>query len=753
MDIMVLETQKWLNKTYKGRIGTLTEDGITGWSTIRALTKALQLELGVNADGIWGPGTESKCPTISSNSGNKNIITILQGGLYCKGYDGGGINGIFSDKTSSGISNLKRDAGLSDTSGTATPLIFKALLSTMDGFVLASSGDDNIRKIQQNLNRDYYKVIGLIACNGVYSRDTNRALIKALQFEECVTPDGIWGPGTQNKCPTIPGSRSNKRFVLLLQYSLYVNGVNPHGFDGLFGQGLSNAIKEFQTICALPADGYAGKQVWASLLVSTGDKNRKGTACDCSETITSQKAKALKDNGYKIVGRYLTGKFKMTSSEIQTIFDNGLRLFPIFEVGGYKNSYFTSFQGEEDAYSAINAAMNLGFGKETIIYFAVDYDAYGTDIENNIMPYFSAIKDKFNTNNPLNYRIGIYAPRHICTLVSQKGYSCSSFVCDMSSGFSGNLGYPLPKDWSFDQISTITVGSGEGAIEIDNDICSALNKYDGVSSVNKNTSNIVEMLNKLSVCGQGIIQITNPKIEFLNYLRHYIYVGFEWNLTLGPINEKFINYVDKTYPDLVNNIMPYIRKDDTKLAYISNQPVDLPHLAATTQGYISSPVVPDFWIGWGGDVATAMADITGQKYKGKGGTTQEIADNVIGSEKFSCSKIDILADIDAIYFAKELQLSGDVLQKYYSNVTGNIRKDVFFKSIGFNSIPSLSELNNKIYDMMTGSEGFKYLVKGGALLKKKATYKDKTTGKEIEPTEEIQKAAVFAFSKYILNKL
>ena len=37
--------------------------------------------------------------------------------------------------------------------------------------------------------------------------------------------------------------------------------------------------------------------------------------------------------------------------------------------------------------------------------------------------------------------------------------------------------------------------------------------------------------------------------------------------------------------------------------------------------------------------------------------------------------------------------------------------------------------------------------------KKKATYKDKTTSKEIEPTEEIQKSAVFAFSKYILNKL
>lgn len=57
----------------------------------------------------------------------------------------------------------------------------------MDGFVLAISGDPNVRKIQQNLNRDYYKTIGLIPCNGVYSRDTNRALIKALQVEEGTT--------------------------------------------------------------------------------------------------------------------------------------------------------------------------------------------------------------------------------------------------------------------------------------------------------------------------------------------------------------------------------------------------------------------------------------------------------------------------------------------------------------------------------------------------------------------------------------
>src|SRR5690606_26092524 len=38
--------------------------------------------------------------------------------------------------------------------------------------------------------------------------------------------------------------------------------------------------------------------------------------------------------------------------------------------------------------------------------------------------------------------------------------------------YSGNLGYLLPENWAFDQISTVTVGSGASSIEIDNNIYS-----------------------------------------------------------------------------------------------------------------------------------------------------------------------------------------------------------------------------------------------------------------------------------------
>lgn len=224
-------------------------------------------------------------------------------------------------------------------------------------------------------------------------------------------------------------------------------------------------------------------QTWASLLTSTGDTDRRGNACDCATTITVAKAKALKDNGYDIVGRYLTARYKMTPSELKTIFNSNLRVFPIFETGGFELEHFSEYQGRIDARQAIDAASALGFPAQTIIYFAVDFDAMDHDVTDAIIPYFKGIKDEYTNIGPSKYRIGIYAPRNVCTRVGDNEYSCSSFVCDMSTGFSGNLGYSLPNDWAFDQISTISIGSGNGTIEIDNNICSGIDNGVGIFEI------------------------------------------------------------------------------------------------------------------------------------------------------------------------------------------------------------------------------------------------------------------------------
>ena len=95
----------------------------------------------------------------------------------------------------------------------------------------------------------------------------------------------------------------------------------------------------------------------------------------------------------------------------------------------------------------------MAFASGTTIYFAVDFDCLEYQTENLIIPYFEQIKTVFSyTNiNTSNYKVGIYAPRYVCTLVSQKNLVDKSFVADMSTGFSGNLGYVIPDNWSFDQ--------------------------------------------------------------------------------------------------------------------------------------------------------------------------------------------------------------------------------------------------------------------------------------------------------------
>ena len=78
---------------------SIPENGITGWTTIYALTRALQIELGITATAdSFGPTTISKFNSKfpngikqqnSSDTTENNIYAIIQGALWCKGYSTG----------------------------------------------------------------------------------------------------------------------------------------------------------------------------------------------------------------------------------------------------------------------------------------------------------------------------------------------------------------------------------------------------------------------------------------------------------------------------------------------------------------------------------------------------------------------------------------------------------------------------------------------------------------------------------------
>lgn len=488
-DEMVLRAQRFLNLTYAlvDGIPHVEEDGVTGWATMYALTRALQYELGITTlSNSFGPATlaalQARWPVLADQGVPANVVRIVQSGLYCKGYDGGNISGVYDGRTAAGVADLKANMGVAVAYPTGvTPKVFKALL-TMDAYVVVNGGSADVRAVQQWMNNRYVhrRDFFIVPCDGHFSRDVQKALMLAIQYEIGMSDDvanGVFGPGTQ------AGLRSNTIsegstgvWVQLFSAAMLFNRRAGVAFTSAFTSALAGAAGTFQDFAKLPVTGEGDFQTWASLLVSTGDASRRGTALDCVSEVTPARAAALHAAGYRIVGRYLcnvegTSLNKVIRpGELDTIVARGLRAFPIYQTYGGQVSYFGSYQGRVDALDAIYWARHHGFKPGVRIYFAVDYDALDADVTSNIIPHFRAIKGVLDDHSA--YLVGIYAPRNVCSRVAAAGLTSASFVCDMSTGFSGNLGYPLPDDWAFDQIATITVGSGDGRIEIDNDIAS-----------------------------------------------------------------------------------------------------------------------------------------------------------------------------------------------------------------------------------------------------------------------------------------
>lgn len=489
MNAEVKTLQTWLNNRYgsNSNFVQVDEDGIVGYKTYKALIRAVQIELNISpVDGLWGDGTSAAFPSLSINSDSSDektsrLIYILQGGFFCKGIHPGGLDGVFGESTKAAVETLETQAGLTTTTGVASGMIMKALLST-DAYTLLDGGDAKIRSIQQALNDKYNAYIGLIPCDGIYTRTSSRAMIKAIQAEHkkqypSVTVDGIWGADTRKKCPTLQryGTITNKQYVYLLQYALYINGYDPNGFDGGFGAGVQTAAKKFQAFVGLTADGIVGPQTWASLMVSYGDPNRTCKAADCMTPLTEHTAALLVEKGRTAIGRYIVGgdNKRLTLPEMEIIKNAGLKLIPIFQLTGRSAANFTKSSGLAAGSLANDQYRNLKIPDGGTVYFAVDYDVMPAEIDSNIIPYFQGIQNRLDQIGENRFSVGVYGPRYVCTRLSEAGLTTSSFVSDMSSGFSCNIGYPLPKNWAFDQIKNEEISNDYWSLEIDHDIICA----------------------------------------------------------------------------------------------------------------------------------------------------------------------------------------------------------------------------------------------------------------------------------------
>lgn len=106
--------QSWLNAGYSAG---LSVDGLWGPKTRKAATAALQTELnsqfgkGLTVDGIWGTKTRAACVNVKQGASG-NLTRIIQGALYCRGYDPKGFDGIFGAGCAAAVKSFQEAFGL-----------------------------------------------------------------------------------------------------------------------------------------------------------------------------------------------------------------------------------------------------------------------------------------------------------------------------------------------------------------------------------------------------------------------------------------------------------------------------------------------------------------------------------------------------------------------------------------------------------------------------------------------------------------
>lgn len=505
-DQKVYETQQWLNLTYGDRAqwNDLDEDGLIGWKTIFGLIRGLQCELGITSlSDNFGDGTmnalTAQHPKITATSPT-NMCRLAQSALWCHGYSAGFNWGNFDNYTNNAIKAFSVQCGLVNANqsiiSVVTPKMLKALM-TLDAYTLLPGGSVQVREAQQWLNGTYkLRKLPFLPCDGLFNRSTQQGLMTAIQYELDMTDaqaNGNFGAGTKaglkaNGGLSAGATDTTRNWVRLFQSALRMNGYTAP-LSGVFDPATVSATSSFQAFAELAGNGAANFATWASLLISTGDDTRPGIASDMSRQLTPAYCNSLYTAGYRTVGRYLSvlGK-RYAPRELEYIFAAGLKTFPIMQEANTAPSDFSLEKGRDHGYQALFRLRQLGFKDDTTVFFAVDLDALDDTITSRVIPYFQGVNEKLNSSHS-RYKVGVYGTRNVCARVVAAGLASEGFIASMSWGWGGNLGFPLPPAWSYDQIRNHMLTGTD--LEIDTNIQSSRARPVGASGVHPTPTTLV----------------------------------------------------------------------------------------------------------------------------------------------------------------------------------------------------------------------------------------------------------------------
>ncbi|WP_058234181.1 glycoside hydrolase domain-containing protein [Devriesea agamarum] len=704
MDQQILDAQKWLNATYATVAGwvKIPEDGITGWNTIYALRRAMQAEMGISpvASG-WGAQSTSAFQTKfgvlnASSSVPENVVRVISGALWCKGYSGLYANSPVSFATLiPSLGSARSDLGLGADNPVLEVKLMASLLS-MDAYKIPirGKGTNGIRGVQQWLNKTYSgrRDFALVPCDGLFPRQVQNALMLALQYEIGMADgvaNGNFGPGTKaglkEKASLAVGSSDGAtHFVRLFQAALI---FNRYGVDlnGVFSEALAGKVRLFQNFMEIPETGKGDFTTWASLLVSSGDTGIKTKGIDTNIQLDAAQAAGVKASGYTHIGRYTVGAGKfITSPELDLLKAQGLRLFPLHQRFNNNVSTMTREAGRTQGLEALERGRVLGFPKDTLIFFSVDMDVAEDTIIGPVKEFFRGVKEVMDSAVTGSFKIGVYGTRNICQILADEGLTSGSFIAGMSTGWSGNMGFPMPSNWHYNQVVEVSnepVGSAKlnvdhvmvskKAASVDlSTVISPPVERDGSPSATGFDA-VFEWVVRAEVAAERALR-SNSSILFridiyaplisdyiLNYLRKPNYgkgsYGGKWDIYLPegdiPKGSKVARSVAEQF---IGKLSP--ARPDSKR--------DVAHFAATALGYRTwglSTTFDDYGLGDLGGWPLDLLQLWGNYERLKDSPKPDLftwTSTILGTDKPSAfDRADVIADADAWLVAKALKVN------------------------------------------------------------------------------------------------
>ncbi|MBT9079944.1 glycoside hydrolase domain-containing protein, partial [Lactobacillus delbrueckii subsp. bulgaricus] len=151
-----------------------------------------------------------------------------------------------------------------------------------------------------------------------------------------------------------------------------------------------------------------------------------------------------------------------------------------------------------------------------------------------------------------------------------------SFVADMSSGWSGNLGFKMPENWSFDQFNEFT-GASTG---IDMDQVAVSGKDNGVSKVTKVNINpnaafftqLQQVEDQAYSYISGESSSTPAEQLVTQFYRQFSYSSPSWAPLAGGLNTSWLAFA--------NSALHVSKESDFETLYDSTTgiKIGLPHM-------------------------------------------------------------------------------------------------------------------------------------------------------------------------------